>query len=447
MLYSIRLNCSICKSLTLFFIMLCAANLYASKEIIFIVNPTSGGGTCGEIWDGMENEIKKQVEENGSVFKVFKTGVEVETLVFSGELKRQEKFHHRLTDAGKLLERLMDKKYIKLNNDNMTTIVSVGGDGTFNQIASTLFKKEQLDKRHNLSKQDEIHYTLAILPFGTGNSLAQGLNIPIEKTDAARKSAVDIAINDQTTLAGCFEVTHQKGICFSFVELDFGASCKAGKLQKVPPAILRPLFGCVSGQTQYDIAAVLTVLRPPKTKVTVTLHQNMDIKNKESEHQDDEQPPTNNADGMLKNLIFEMKKLTFGAATVSPYFGGNFKIHPDAQTQGDVAYISFINHMNMFGKMLHLKDLKNGNHTKDSHTYSKTIALKENEILEITPYKDSEIPFQIDGEINAGLLPITIEWLPKSYNIKTSVARKVSCALDQLPLNDGATTEGAIKSW
>ncbi|MDP0589678.1 MAG: hypothetical protein QS748_11020 [Candidatus Endonucleobacter bathymodioli] len=111
MLYNIQLKLSICKPLSLFLIILYAANLYADDEIIFIVNPTSGGDTCGK------------------------------TLALSVKRKWLEETSHRITNDCKLLGSLMDDEHIKLNNDNMTTIVSVGGNGTFNQIARTLFQK------------------------------------------------------------------------------------------------------------------------------------------------------------------------------------------------------------------------------------------------------------------------------------------------------------------
>ncbi|MDP0589677.1 MAG: hypothetical protein QS748_11015 [Candidatus Endonucleobacter bathymodioli] len=75
----------------------------------------------------------------------------------------------------------------------------------------------------------------------------------------------------------------------------------------------------------------------------------------EGTRQDDMLLPTNNPDGKYQELIFQMKNLTFSAATVSPYFAGNFKIHPDAKAQGDIAYMSFIDHINIFSKMHRLQ--------------------------------------------------------------------------------------------
>jgi len=416
MLCNIRPTFSICKFLTSLLIMLYAASLYAGEEIIFIVNPTSGGGTCGRIWDSMESDIKKQVEQDGKTFKVFRTGIQGEKFIKSLKSGRMIGLPTIFIDAGDLVFSLMSTGEIELNKGHMTTIVSVGGDGTFSQIASTLHGKNRVDK---------IDYTLAVLPFVLGNSLAQGLNIPIEKTDAARERAVDIAINGQATLVGCFEVTSAKEACCSFVGLSFGVSCKIGTLQNEPPVILRPVFRRVSGKTQYNIAAVLAVINPPKTKVTVSMFQKRgDVTNQSDERIEIECQNykfllTNHVDEQCREEILHMRKLTFGVATVAPYFGGGFKIHPNAKVQGDKAYMSFIDDMNMFRKIRHFKHFKNGDHTKDSHAYSKTIELNAEVMLAIEAHGDSVIPFQIDGGENVGILPITIEWLPKSYKIKT----------------------------
>ena len=78
--------------------------------------------------------------------------------------------------------------------------------------------------------------------------------------------------------------------------------------------------------------------------------------------------------------------------------------------------------MSVRKKLARLKHLKSGDHTKSDHEYSKTLALSENDTLVIDAYNNDQIEIQIDGEIegvnNHAILPISIRWLPKSYNIK-----------------------------
>lgn len=110
------------------------------KKLLFIINPISGNGRKGVLYD----LIRKHTDKNKYDYKVCHTK-------YSGH-------------ATELTNEAI--------NQGVDIVVAVGGDGTVNEIASAL--------RHKNS-------ALAIIPDGSGNGLARHLGIPLD----ARK-AIDI---------------------------------------------------------------------------------------------------------------------------------------------------------------------------------------------------------------------------------------------------------------
>ncbi|MBN2682760.1 MAG: diacylglycerol kinase family lipid kinase [Bacteroidales bacterium] len=122
------------------------------KKICFIINPISGGG---------RKNILLEIEKNLK-------GLEAD--IFISQY------------AGHATE------FARENRDNYSTIVAVGGDGTVNEIASSLINCD---------------CSLAIIPTGSGNGLAKALKIPksVEKAinliKKAKSEKIDcIKIND-----------------------------------------------------------------------------------------------------------------------------------------------------------------------------------------------------------------------------------------------------------
>ncbi|WP_128330691.1 diacylglycerol kinase family protein [Apibacter sp. HY039] len=100
------------------------------KKIHFIVNPISGGGKGKEV----EKSIRKLFYD------------------YNIEIKLTEKKNDAHDFA------------IKSYNEGADLIVSCGGDGTFNEVASALVNKD---------------IPLAIVPIGSGNGLARHLKLPL----------------------------------------------------------------------------------------------------------------------------------------------------------------------------------------------------------------------------------------------------------------------------
>ena len=104
----------------------------AEQKWTFIVNPVAGNGKAKDLL----SILKEQVAGRG----------------IQGEILTTEKSGH----AHELAKEAFDK--------GSRTIIAVGGDGTFNEIASALFEKDEV--------------RLGIIPAGTGNDFIQILGFP-----------------------------------------------------------------------------------------------------------------------------------------------------------------------------------------------------------------------------------------------------------------------------
>ena len=113
----------------------------------FVVNPIAGAGQCKE----KSNEVKKLLDEHGVEY-------DYEYSNYIGEAREIAK---RAAEEG-----------------NYKTIVSVGGDGTIQEVAQGIYGTGK---------------TLGIFPFGTGNDMARSLRIPLDI-----KGCVDALINGTT---------------------------------------------------------------------------------------------------------------------------------------------------------------------------------------------------------------------------------------------------------
>lgn len=110
------------------------------KNILFVINPISGG--------------KSKLNFAEKVFKYLNLNLFEPSLVFT-----QGPGH-----AKELAKQAME--------DGVDIIVSVGGDGTINEIATVI---------------DETKLAMGIIPFGSGNGLARSLNIPLNEIDAIKR--------------------------------------------------------------------------------------------------------------------------------------------------------------------------------------------------------------------------------------------------------------------
>ncbi len=109
------------------------------KRVLFIVNPASGPQ------NDAANEFAAQVSAN------------IDSTVFDYEIKVTEYALHSTELSKKAVE------------ENLDIVVAVGGDGTVNEVASSLIGS---------------HTALGIIPAGSGNGLAHHLKIPFNVPEA-----------------------------------------------------------------------------------------------------------------------------------------------------------------------------------------------------------------------------------------------------------------------
>ncbi len=103
-----------------------------AQKLTFIINPVAGPGNNLEFWNKLARQLKKN------------------------KIRFRAKFTKRQNHAAKLALK-------RLKKESDASIVSVGGDGTFNEVASALVGSQT---------------TLAHVPRGSGNGLARMLKIP-----------------------------------------------------------------------------------------------------------------------------------------------------------------------------------------------------------------------------------------------------------------------------
>lgn len=109
------------------------------ERMFFIVNPMAGGESCGKLFN---EKVRTILDAKKADYGVAVT---------------EYPFH-----AIKLTEEALEK--------GERFIVAVGGDGTVNEVSSVLCQKEDIK--------------FGILPFGTGNDIADTLKLPLTPKEA-----------------------------------------------------------------------------------------------------------------------------------------------------------------------------------------------------------------------------------------------------------------------
>jgi diacylglycerol kinase (ATP) len=126
------------------------------KNILFIINPISGGKSKNTIPDDIERYLDHS------------------------KLKATFKFTAYIGHAKEIAGDAVQ--------DNFDIIAAAGGDGTINEVASVVLEHQKI---------------LAILPLGSGNGLARFLNIPVNVKEAIEViNKLDIKKVDSATFNG-----------------------------------------------------------------------------------------------------------------------------------------------------------------------------------------------------------------------------------------------------
>lgn len=216
-----------------------------------------------------------------------------------------------------------------------TTIVAVGGDGTINEIAEGLI----------ISKSNT---SLAIIPGGTGNDLARTLKIPRNPREAlkllvqGRSKKIDIAFaNDRIFLN------------IASIGLDSEIVKNAESIKKK-----------IKGKIAYFISVFRTLFIYRNKRVKVQI--------------DDE--------------LFD-EDITLLAVANGKYYGGGFKICPDATMEDGYFHVCIVKKATKFKFLLLFPTIFKGFHTK----FKKYV--KVHKAREIKIMTDEDAYLNIDGEI------------------------------------------------
>ena len=230
--------------------------------IYFIVNTTGGSGRAMKTW----RVLREILAEEAIEFKAYRT--------------------KKPGDAGRIA------RGIAKNASDMADIVIVGGDGTFNEVLNGI--------------PDLTRVRLGLIPCGSGNDFARGLDIPkdvkkawhrIRNAGEGRRIDIgEVALGDET---------HRFGI-------SAGIGLDAIVCRKVSRSSLKPILNRLGlGQLTYLVVTVISLFTMKKTDMKLVMRG-----------QEDALPTCE---------IRSFKDVIFLAAMNMPAEGGGVRMTPQAR--------------------------------------------------------------------------------------------------------------------
>ena len=292
-----------------------------------IINLTAGGGKPRPHL----KTIFKYLKENGFNFKVSYTS------------------HHG--EAIELAQKAADK--------GIDLIVSIGGDGTVNEIVNGIMKSKN-------------NPSLGIIPLGWANDFIKSTNIPSDIIEACkiiikgRTKKIDVGlINDQTYFAN---------ICG--IGFDAEVALLANQMKSKHPN-LRILSAFI-----YVFATIKKLLSP------FSYH---DVKIK--------------FDGQEIH-----SKILFIAISNGKFYGGRFKITPEAILDDGLLEVCVVEEMGRFKYLMSIPKVFKGAHESIK-------GIKFYRAKEIVIQSSEPILAQVSGEVIEGQKEFTITLLPKSLKL------------------------------
>lgn len=250
------------------------------RRILFIVNPTAGGGKSGNQWTSFK------------------------TLLSRDHLDFKEAISERPGHACQLARNAAS---------DYEVLVAVGGDGTVREVVDGMMsaKKE--------------HVALAVVPFGTGNDLAQVLGVQNE-SDSVRTIGAGLVRSIDVIQIKC-QSENQEVVRHAL--LFAGVGVIAAALRKTTPSVKRVL-----GQRlayPMGLLAALLNYRAPRMRVTVD------------------------------ETTLEEDFLFVGASNTE-IAGGGMRVAPGALLDDGVLNLNLISAMGQWSALLQLRRLARGRH-------------------------------------------------------------------------------------
>lgn len=248
-----------------------------------------------------------------------------------------------------------DGSFQDLNPNDYQRIITVGGDGTCKEVANWIIKKTS-------------DTPLAIIPKGTGNLVAQSLDIPMSV-----EKALDLAVNGKVQPIDVGSINNR-----DYFLLAAGVGFDA-KVIKNTSFKLKRILGLLA----YMLGIIKSFFNLNTDKIF--------IKSEEFEGSQNVQS------------IF--------VSNIAQFF--NLKINPEAKINDGMLNVSIFKPVSLKDLIEIIKRFLSGQHKKDwRYTYFQT------KRIYILPYKKNT-PIQIDGElVHPPYLDISI--MPKALNIVTN---------------------------
>jgi YegS/Rv2252/BmrU family lipid kinase len=299
-----------------------------------VVNPVSGNGRTQKEWPQIREAIKESLSE----------------------------FDFEFTDGPKDAIAITRQAL----RDGYEMIVSVGGDGTHNEVVNGFFDGERCINPEAI---------LAFISRGTGSDLIKTLNIPKD----TRLSAKLLAGKDsQKVDVGHLIYRSHEGRWDDRYFLNIASFGISGEVDE----LLSKTTKALGGFTSFLWASLLSIFRHRNKTVVLEI--------------DDESP-------------FEASVVLVAVAN-GQYFGGGMWLAPMASMEDGFFDIIIARDLNHFEILMLFGKIYRGSHT----SHPKVDCLKGKKIL---AKSEEKVLLDIDGEA-LGMLPATFEVFPKALRVK-----------------------------
>jgi len=311
-----------------------------SEETLVIVNPASANGKTGRRWPQFAAQLRSRID-----------GFKVVFTEYSGH--------------GAVLVRDAVK-------DGARHIISVGGDGTHNEVVNGFFDGDQI-------LSDGL--MLSIIPTGTGGDLRRTLGLP----NSAMEAIEFVGHAPKTVDVGKLEYTGSDGsvgLAYFLNISSFGASGQIVRLvndsSKFLGGRMSFLIGVARGTLRYKNQGMRIVIEPGTEDETVI-------------------------SGHYYN----------GVVANAQYFGGGMRVAPEAAMDDGLFDIVLLGDLSKFQVMRGTPKLYSGTHLQMDDVDS-----FRGRVVRAEPTDGEEILIDLDGE-QPGRLPATYSMIPACIKVCT----------------------------
>ncbi len=314
-------------------------SVLVSSRTMAVVNPVSGNGRTKKEWPQIREAIKASLNE------------------FDFEFTGGKK------DAIAITQKALQ--------DGYQMIVSVGGDGTHNEVVNGFF-----DGNRCINPEA----VLAVISRGTGSDLIRTLNIP---KDTRLSAALLAGKNTKKVDVGHIIYQSHEGQREDRYFLNVASFGISGEVDELLSGTTKALGGFAS----FLWASLLSIFRHRNKAVVLEI------------------------DG---SIPFEASIVLVAVAN-GRYFGGGMWLAPMASMEDGIFDVIVVRDLTRWELFIQFGRIYRGTHT----THPKVDCLRGKRII---AKAEERILLDIDGE-PIGLLPATFEILPKSLRVKVPVTR------------------------